>query len=55
MEKVGKKFKLLCNGITNFVKKNKILSGILFIGIVLLIFILAIKSNTYAVNITNNR
>lgn len=50
MEKVGKKFKLLCNGITNFVKKNKILSGILFIGIVLLIFILAIKSNTYAVN-----
>lgn len=50
MEKVGKKFKLLCNGITNFVKKNKILSGILFIGIVLLIFVLAIKSNTYAVN-----
>lgn len=50
MEKVGKKFKLLCNGITNFVKKNKIISGILFIGIVLLIFILAIKSNTYAVN-----
>ena len=50
MEKVRKKFKLLCNGITNFVKKNKILSGILFIGIVLLIFILAIKSNTYAVN-----
>lgn len=50
MEKVRKKFKLLCNGITNFVKKNKILSGILFIGIVLLIFIFAIKSNTYAVN-----
>lgn len=50
MEKVGKKFKLLCNGITNFVKKNKILSGILLVAIVLLIFILAIKSNTYAVN-----
>lgn len=50
MEKVGKKFKLLCNGITNFVKKNKILSGILLVVIVLLIFIFAIKSNTYAVN-----
>lgn len=50
MEKVGKKFKLLCNGITNFVKKNKVLSGILLVVIVLLIFIFAIKSNTYAVN-----
>lgn len=50
MEKTKKKLKLLCNNTINFVKKNKLISGILLVVIVLLIFIFAIKSNTYAVN-----